>query len=383
MNWTEQAETMMKTWTEAQKKIWEGWFDVAQSGAGRTGGYPNMMDQWRWFAEQGMQSWTTGTGSTAKGVIEQMMTGQEAMMRFLKLSTNAWQAMAPKLEAGEDWQAVVKEYSNQWFQQLVGGPVGVMAASKDLNEQWRFYMEEMQKLSQPWLASWNKTPWHFGQAMMGGGSELTELTNLHWDAFERTFGRMTESPHVGFNREVNAKLLKGFDAFVDFRRASADYHILLGKVWTQAFERVMQELVTMSEKGEKIDSVRQLMNLWFETIDTTFTETYRSEEYLRIQKAMSATGMTYRIKEQEVIETFMKMSNLPTRSELDDAYRRIYELRKDVKALKKAMHAADGPDHQVKSGAKKSAKRKQAGNETSEPEAVVETITDANGSSAQ
>lgn len=371
MDWTKQAETMMHTWGEAQKKMWDSWLGLAQ-GMSDSSKFPNMTEQWRWLAEQSMQNLTASSGPTIKGVVEQLAASQASMMRFLELSTKAWQMIAPKIEAGEDWQSVLSDFSNQWFQQLVGGPTGFMTSSKDINDLWRFYLEEWQKLGQPWLQSWIHSPWHFSQAMTGAGSELAELSRLHWDAYERSFGRMTETPRMGFNREMMSTLVNGFDTWVDFRKASADYHMLLAKTSAVAFEAVMKELVAISERGEKIESVRDLMNLWMDTIDQTFSKLYKSEEYLNVQRELSSAVMKYRMKEQEIVEIFMQTLNLPTRSELDDAYRSLYELRKEVKALKKALKEKNGvgPDEApaaAKKAAKPPVKRKQEASETAHP----------------
>lgn len=370
MDWQKQAETMMSTWTEAQKKMWESWADLVQVNSTSNQFYPNMMDQWRWLAEQSMQAWVTNSGPTIKGVAEQWSASQTSMMRFLELSSKAWQVIAPKIEAGEDWQSVLRQYSDQWFQQLVGGPTGFMSANKDINQLWRFYIEEWQKLSTPWAQSLGQTPWQFVQSLTGPESELAELSRLHWDAYERSFGRMTETPRMGFSRELTDKLINSFDTWVQFRKSSADYHVLLARTSAQAFEQVMQELVAMSGRGEKIDSIRQLMNLWMDTIDQTFSKLYKTEEYLNVQRDLSSAVMTYRIKEQEIVEIMLKMVNLPTRGELDDAYRSLYELRKEVKQLKKALKERDGANPvEVKSEAKKpkaSAKQKPAA-EVAEP----------------
>jgi class III poly(R)-hydroxyalkanoic acid synthase PhaE subunit len=236
---------------------------------------------------------------------------------------------------------------------------------------------------QPWQQSWGQAPWHFNQAMFGASNQLGELSRLHWDAYERSFGRMTETPMMGSNRELMAKLMGGFDTWVEFRKASAEYHVLLAKTTSRAFEQVMRELVAFSERGEKIDSVRQLMNLWMDTIDHTFSKLYKSEEYLNIQRELSSAVMKYRLKEQEITEIMLKMLNLPTRGELDDAYRSLYELRKEVKALKKAMKERDfslgaGETAPVvkKTANKPVAKGKAAANKSDAAEVVTEAVAD-------
>jgi polyhydroxyalkanoate synthase subunit PhaE len=171
----------------------------------------------------------------------------------------------------------------------------------------------------------------------GDRSGLAELAGLCWDAYERTFGRLLESPSLGYSREDNQKLLRGFDAWLDFCRASSDYQVILADAWARAFERLMRELVSRAEKGEKIEGLQQVLRIWGGVVDGVFDEVFRSEEYGRVQGRLLNAAMTYRLRERECVEAFMKTSHLPTRSELDDAYRTIYELRKEVKALKKAL----------------------------------------------
>jgi class III poly(R)-hydroxyalkanoic acid synthase PhaE subunit len=282
------------------------------------------------------------------------------------------------VEAGEDWQATLTDYSNQWFQQLVEGSTGTVSGSKDINALWRFYMEEWQKLTQSWQQNWGQTPWQLSQAILGSGTQLGELSRLHWDAYERSFGRMTETPLMGSNRELMAKLINGFDTWVEFRKTSTGYHLILAKTSAQAFEEVMKELVALSERGEKVDSVRQLMNLWMDTIDHTFSKLYKSEEYLDVQQELSTAVMKYRLQEQEITEIVLKALNLPTRSELDDAYRSLYELRKEVKAIKKALKEREGSTKQIEvkeAASKPAAKRNAATNQKAAAEPVSEAVT--------
>lgn len=356
MDWTKQAEAMMQTWGEAQKKTWESWYDLMRGASNANdspfGFYPDMMKQWQDMSMQTLNSWTAGTDPTAQNAARQMMASQEAMMRFMQSITQAWQAIAPKVEAGEDWQSVLREYSNQYFQSVFGLPTGAMSAGKDLNELWQFYMQEWQKMSQPWLQSWMQSPTNLSHVMMGGSSELAQLSKFHWDVYERTFGGITELPGMGYNRELNAKILRGFDSWVDLQKVSAEYHTMLTETFSKAFESFMGKLVAMSEKGEVIDSIQDLANLYFDTVDETFTKLYVSEDYLDLQNNLSKAVMVNKMTQQEIMEVFQEMLDMPTRSELDDAYRSLNDLRKEVKALKRTLKA----QNQSASGSKAAAK---------------------------
>jgi polyhydroxyalkanoate synthesis regulator phasin len=72
-----------------------------------------------------------------------------------------------------------------------------------------------------------------------------------------------------------------------------------------------------------------------------------------LQRELSAAGMRFKIEQRQVTEMLMETLGMPTRTELDDAYRSLYELRREVKALKKALQAKEAPKQ--KEPAKKAA----------------------------
>jgi class III poly(R)-hydroxyalkanoic acid synthase PhaE subunit len=129
---------------------------------------------------------------------------------------------------------------------------------------------------------------------------------------------------------------------LDYRKAGFEYQVTLGQTWIRAFEEFMQQLVIRAEKGESVPGVRKLLYLWIEIVDRVFTDVFRSAEYIRIQGCLVNTATAYRLREREIVDAFLKSTHLASRSELDEAYRRIYELRKDVKELKKAFQALKG-----------------------------------------
>ena len=337
MRRSEQTETMVKALTEAQKQMWESWVDVIGAGPMPTLPFPGVADQWRELATQGLRSCTADSEQVIKDVAERVLGTQDAVMRFLELSASAWKALAPKVESGENWHTVLTKYTDQMRQQLVQAPQDMGKAAQDSGELWRLYLEEWQKLLQPWAESLRRAPRRFGQASTGDGSALIELMNLYGDAYERTFGRLLESPSLGHTRELNENLLKGFHAWLDYRRASFEYQVELAEGWTRAFEGFMQKLVSLAEKGETVQSLRQLVLLWIDVIDQVFAEVFRSKEYIRIQGHLVNTATAYKLREREIVEAFLKTSHLPSQSEMDEAYRRVYHLRKDVKELKQAL----------------------------------------------
>jgi len=339
-DWTEQAEQMLKTWTEAQKNVWDSWQDLAGRAVGaQPKPQAFSMNPMEWF-QQSMSLWTDSTG-VARDAGHQVFGSQFSMMRNLELLTRAWQLVAPKLGTGQDWRSPLSGFTTDWFKQLTGVSGDMFEMSKNTQALWQSYLSEWGPLLKPWLSSAIEATGsgHLGEMMLGGSTGLGRLLKMGQDDFQTgPFVGFAEIPSIGVTREHQAKLLRAFDAFVDLRKVMLDFNKMTTGAMGKAVETVMEALVEKSKKGEKMRSVRDLNRLWLESADQVFTRMYASEEYLAAQRRLSTAGMSFKIQQQEVVEMVLKGLNLPTRSELDDAYKTLYELRKEVKALKKAVH---------------------------------------------
>lgn len=340
MTWNEQAESMTKIWTEAQKALWQGWYDAVQSASMPAVFNPSVVDEWRKLASQGMNMWTGGSDQLFKTVSGQLLASQAAMMQLLQQTTTAWQSMAPKLDAGENWQAVLNSYVEQLRKQMMPNNA-LTQGSQDTAELWRMYLEQVQKSTQPWMGVAQQAPGLLGGAMMGNSAApVIELSRLFWSAYDSTASSLDMSPGFGFTRELEEKVARGFVAWKKMMRSSNDYQALMANAWAGVYEQVLQELKTRAEQDKPIDSVRGLMRLWVDAADRSFDKVLRSEEYATIQGEFVTDTMNYRLHEQGIVEEALKYAYVPTRSEMDEAHRNIYELRKEVKALKKALAQA-------------------------------------------
>ncbi len=361
MDWTEQAETMIKAATDAQKKAWEGWFELARNGTESMTTNPGDLDSMNLF-KQALQGWSEQRGSSTKDAAEQVYSDQQVMLNTLELLTKSWQIVAPNLASGEDWQEDLQKFTKPWAEQTLGSPQRLLENAGNVQQLWTSFMTEWGPLLKPWLASLNQTAHgHIGEGLMGGGSALNRFLNLETDSLthlfnieadrEMAFEGVADLPSIGQNREQNIKMLRAFDAFIDLRKVDAKYRSVLAGAMADAVKRVMEKLTGLAKEGKSITSVRGLNRLWLESADEVFTEMYASAEYSELQNSLSRAGLRYKIEARNVVEMVLQGLDIPTRSELDDAYRTLYELRKEVKELKRAMRP-DPPKSAPKSGGK-------------------------------
>jgi polyhydroxyalkanoate synthase subunit PhaE len=142
--------------------------------------------------------------------------------------------------------------------------------------------------------------------------------------------------HQQYTRDFN-NLLESFEALINFTQASFGYLLLLLDVLEKTFEELLAELISSQDKGETIENLRQFLQVWSSLSDRVFIQRFHSEDALEIQGKLINAALTWRSHQQQLMEVFLKMNDLPTRSELDEVYRSLYELRKEVKTLKKTL----------------------------------------------
>ncbi|MBW4681688.1 MAG: class III poly(R)-hydroxyalkanoic acid synthase subunit PhaE [Microcoleus vaginatus WJT46-NPBG5] len=207
----------------------------------------------------------------------------------------------------------------------------------DQAELWQVYLKGMQKLAQLWAESLEQSLKSAGKTTVGEQAAFLELTELYWNIYERTFGSFLQSPNFGYSREFNNKLQKGFDAWIQLTKATFDYQGVLVEVWMKAFEELMRELGSSEEKGKTVQNWQELLQVWSRAFDRVFAQKFGSEDAVALQGKFLSAAMTYKFQQQQLTEVFLKMYDLPTRSEVDEIHRNIYELRKEIKSLNKAL----------------------------------------------
>lgn len=189
----------------------------------------------------------------------------------------------------------------------------------------------------PWLSFLMQaaSSGHVGEAMLGGTAGLNRLLSMEGDT--SALAGVGEIPLFGASREKNAKLLRLVDAVVDLRKDSLSFHTAFAEALARAVEATVEELAKVAAKGEKISSVRQVMGLWYRTADKSLLVTFNTQEFLDKQNAFTRSQQQFKLAQRSVVEDIFRGLDMPTRSELDEAYQVIHELKMEIRALKKAL----------------------------------------------
>jgi polyhydroxyalkanoate synthase subunit PhaE len=159
------------------------------------------------------------------------------------------------------------------------------------------------------------------------------------DDIDGELRRLAEGPRLADLWQVERRVLNVFNAWTELRRRSLEHNTVMLDAWLKAATAFAKELNQKAERGEVLESWRAVLALWVETANTVLLETQRSEPYLQSQRNMLNASTELQLAQQEVAEFYSQMFGYPTRAELDDVYKTVTELRREVRALRRDARA--------------------------------------------
>jgi hypothetical protein len=174
----------------------------------------------------------------------------------------------------------------------------------------KFDAESMQKLFDP--AEWKRAGSHFDMGLE----------------------KLTEGPTYATLWDLDRKLLNVQKLWVERARDVEHYWEVVQGTWNHALERYMKAL--NDAKASPITSGRQMLDVWLANANAALVEMHRSKEFLEAQRRMTRSSTEYRLAERDIAETFCEIHHIPTRTEMDEMQRTVTELRRELRAMKKA-----------------------------------------------
>ncbi|NGZ05712.1 MAG: class III poly(R)-hydroxyalkanoic acid synthase subunit PhaE [Magnetococcales bacterium] len=325
----------MSGWTSLQRKMWEDWSEATQSTFGNAwqtesplNFFKNGMSQWpNMFMPQPVKSPEVMAMRHAMGSMEEFMRmGREVFKLFQKVSDGGTMAQEWTGQLDKAIQQA-KEMFNQGSEAMYGltglGKVDEMASF------WSRPMKAWNDFITTNPAFSNDTM----RALLSGGQ-----------ATEEALQRFLSVPGVGYTREKQEKVQEGLRLALEYRKANEDFQKLMMETSKRALDLLHRKLLEMGAEGKSLQTMRDLYVLWVDCNEEANAATVAGKEYNEINTRMVNAMMRVRRNMAEMVDGTMSAFNLPTRRELDSAYRQISLLKRRVSALEEIIGELKGRD---------------------------------------
>lgn len=134
---------------------------------------------------------------------------------------------------------------------------------------------------------------------------------------------------------------------MELMAVAQQYLLAIGPVWGQICERFQAEVVERRKAGNPIENAGEAMDLWNNTLDRTLMEFNRSANFAELQQRFLHAAMCQRLEVRKLAEQAASAVDMPTRTEIDDVYRRLHDLTREVHGLRRELRALREDRHSV------------------------------------
>jgi hypothetical protein len=229
-------------------------------------------------------------------------------------------------------------------------------------------MSELMKHSMEAWAALAQQGWPMGA---GGAIDAAGMQKLfdpaEWQRagqarFDLALERLTGGPAFAQQSNLDRKLASARKLWLERARDIEAVRSIVQAAWNRTFGRFMNALNDAS--APPLKTGRDVLELWLETANVSLLEMHRSEEFLEAQRRMTRSATEYQLQEREIAEAYCAMHHIPTRTEMDEVQRGMWELKRELRVLRnptsvapKAARTKPKPRSAAAPRAKKGARR--------------------------
>ncbi len=310
--------------------------------------FSNIFTQWNELMTQQMRNMQGGFKSGGvQDAYRNMMSTADGYARFYQLWTPMWKSIQDKTFNMDVFRKMVnptqyKEMMDQYFGFMPENVRGYMQQSSGM----------MQEMMKQWTST-GSTSMEQMRGMMGnmmpGSSEMfsTMLNN-----YNGLYNQMQSAMAPMARMSTPNKYTKNMAEWSDISNRMVQYSIKNAELQYLVYEqgqKVMEEMAHMLtqkvQTGEEITSMMAMYQDWMRISDKTFVKLFESESYSALMAEVGSMQM--RLKKDMELQMEGALSTLPvaTRSELDELYKTIYDLKKQVRQMEKMMEVEGDNDN--------------------------------------
>ncbi|WP_418319372.1 poly(R)-hydroxyalkanoic acid synthase subunit PhaE [Piscinibacter sakaiensis] len=154
-------------------------------------------------------------------------------------------------------------------------------------------------------------------------------------SFNRTYGALADAFGLGSMRGLQREWQRLLEAATAYEQARATYALAVNSALTAGYGRLLQRLAGKAEAGERIDSVFALLKLWAVCTEEAVHEALQSDRGLAATAALTRASLAYRKALQQLSRHTTDSLALASRSDLDEAFREIQALKREVRQLRR------------------------------------------------
>ncbi len=268
---------------------------------------------------------------------------------WIKWTMDFWESLAqmgPRL-AGDELSgagtlpaSISQSALKMWeaFFSLLSDPATIEAVFKDIKAPSAAILKMVQTgwsgyfhLHQQWLEG--------GQAAGSYGFEtLDQDTFKAWtEIYEQDFKNLLSLAQMGLTRFPTDRLNRVMDKFGQYQTAMAEFMYMLYLPLKKSLRDMQENLEDLGRQGQLSEDFKDYYRMWLKVLEGHYMTLFKSREYSRTLSATLGAMEDFTLAKRELLANALRALPIPTYRDMDELYREIYLLKKQVKELSRTL----------------------------------------------
>ncbi len=221
---------------------------------------------------------------------------------------------------------------------------GPATATEAINQTTRItgvFCGAVQEYRRPWTEAAEKNGIYLPELAEGRPDTFLHIFHNLFSAFDNTVGKVFHVPAVGKDREKIGLVLRGLDDLAVFNAKYTEFQQRIYVTGIKALEKVLRAVAQRIRSGHEIRTFNELFELWLDINEQEYSHAFRTKEFSLLQGELLDFALKVRRQFHKLMELNLYEYPVALRSEMDDAYKTIYELKRKVRNLERKISDRD------------------------------------------
>ncbi len=190
----------------------------------------------------------------------------------------------------------------------------------------RIWASNEDSVARAWMDAYGKGP--------KGYIDFLEAWQNSYDA---TIGKLLNAPSFGKDMEFWQQQKSSFDRFIKYNIAATQFYSSLAGIIRDATRKVLDDYVEMHAQGTQPKTFEEFYKYWTKIVAQYYEKFLFTDEISALAGNMVNEMARFKIEHDKLCEMYLAGLPIPKKSDMDNLYRTVHELKREVHQLRKEL----------------------------------------------
>ena len=243
------------------------------------------------------------------------------------------------LSKPEDFMKNMQENSNKMMASFIQNAIPNEKIA-EMFQQPQQLMETCVKLYQNMMQPWMKLDEELVERVMKGDLDASlDFFNQISEKYDATFGKVVKMMNLGINLEAADEQQKALDAYYQMMFAAGKLAAIMSKTNNDSSKTLTENYQKMLNEGQKVSTFKEFYDLWYNTNEKAMEDLFATATFSKAFAEFTDKYFKYVAANNAVLERNLAKLPIPTNKDMNSLYLTVYNLRKDVRDLKREIES--------------------------------------------